>query len=389
MKLILHIGTHKTGTTALQRFLYANRERLAAHGFHYATPPHGLQHSNLAANALNGGENRSVRAFLTKHTEMARRYGAHTLLASAENFYAMSVLVGIRRRQACANAMERERLLIESLQSLMPAAIATTQIVCYVRRPDRYAESLYSQYVKRGVGFDGTFGEFLPLIEPALFYNTCIGLWSDAFGEKNCTVRVYESINGDIVSDFLPNVLDINDIASFTRTNNKANERVSRDLLEFKRTINKSVRFAERDIERAILRRMDEEMDWRRAEPQSYQDFLSPCERAELLSLLRPELEALQASHDLPAFPPFDLDRAKANWRPYPGLDRRRRQEIEFHYDRINRRFACRLERLALRSASLLRRRVPGTGVLLDVLKELGAKRTLHGSLMGTERGSR
>ena len=33
MKLILHIGTHKTGTTALQRFLYANREPLAGRVF--------------------------------------------------------------------------------------------------------------------------------------------------------------------------------------------------------------------------------------------------------------------------------------------------------------------------------------------------------------------
>ena len=111
----------------------------------------------------------------------------------------MSVLLGIRRRQACANAMERERLLIEALQSLMPPAIGTAQIVCYFRRPDRYAESLYSQHVKRGVGFDGTFGDFLPLIEPALFYSTCMELWSKVFGEKNCIVRVYESINGDIV----------------------------------------------------------------------------------------------------------------------------------------------------------------------------------------------
>ena len=114
----------------------------------------------------------------------------------------MSVLAGIRRRQACANAIESDRLLIETLQSLMPEAIGTTQIVCYFRRPDRYAESLYSQHVKRGVGFDGTFGDFLPLIEAALLYDTCMGLWSDIFGKKNCVVRVYESVNGDIVVTF-------------------------------------------------------------------------------------------------------------------------------------------------------------------------------------------
>ncbi len=55
MKLILHIGTHKTGTTALQQFLYANREPLVGHGFHYATPPH-VQEANLIANALKVGK---------------------------------------------------------------------------------------------------------------------------------------------------------------------------------------------------------------------------------------------------------------------------------------------------------------------------------------------
>jgi hypothetical protein len=71
MKLILHIGTHKTGTTALQQFLYANRQPLAAGGFYYATPPHGLQEANFVANALNVGKTRVVHSFFRKHTELA------------------------------------------------------------------------------------------------------------------------------------------------------------------------------------------------------------------------------------------------------------------------------------------------------------------------------
>jgi hypothetical protein len=388
MKLILHIGTHKTGTTALQRFLHANRETLTVRGFHYATPPHGVVHTNLIANALNVGKNHVVRTFLMKHMEVARRRGAHTILLSAENFYAMSVLASMQRRQVCANAVERDRTLIETLASLMPEGIATSQIVCYFRRPDRYAESLYSQHVKRGTIFDGPFGEFLPIIKPALFYNTCIGSWSDVFGKKDCVVKLYEFARGDIVSDFLQSIMNIDDVSQFRWLDELANERVGRDLIEFKRMRNKTARFSERDIERTILGLIDKSMELRRTEPGYYQDFLSPCERVELLRVLEPQLEGLQASHDLPPFPPFDLDGAKANWGPYPGLDEQRRQEIEFHYDRLNRRVGFRLERLALRSASLVRRSVPVTGVLLDVLKEVGAKRRLHGLLMGLQRGS-
>ena len=139
----------------------------------------------------------------------------------------------------------------------------------------------------------------------------------------------------------------------------KANERVSRDLLEFKRLRNRTARFSERDMERAILRLVDEEMELRRAEPDCYQDFLSPYERAELLRRLQPEMEALQASYDVPPFPPFDLESARANWSPIRVSVGERRQEIELHYDRINRRVAFRFERFALRSAGFLRRNVP------------------------------
>jgi hypothetical protein len=382
MKLILHIGTQKTGTTALQQFLYANREPLAACGFHYATPPHGLREANFVGNALNVGKCRVVNAFLTRHMELALRRGADTILVSAENFYAMSVLDAMQRREVCANAVERDRALIETLQSLMPEGIATTQIVCYFRRPDRYAESLYSQHVKRGIIFAGTFDEFLPIVKPALFYNKYMRAWSDVFGRKNCIVRLYEPVRADIVSDFVRNVVCIENIEQLADSQNRGNERVGRDLLEFKRLKNRTARANERDIERTILRLVDEKMELRKVEPDYYHEFLSPDGRAELLRLVEPEIEALQASHDVPPFPPFDLESAKANWSPYPGLSQQRRQEIELHYNRISRRVGFRLARLALRSASLLRRSVPGTGALLDVLKTFGAKHALQ-RLMG------
>jgi hypothetical protein len=387
MKLILHIGTHKTGTTALQRFLYANRESLAAHGFHYATPPH-LQEANLIANALNVGKKRVVRDFLAKHLECARRSGAHTILASAENFYAMSVLDAMQRREVCVNAVERDNALIETLHSLMPEGIGVSKIVCYFRRPDRYAESLYSQHVKRGIIFDGTFEEFLPIIRPALFYDKHMRAWSDAFGESNCTVRLYEPVRADIVSDFVGDVMGIDDIARCSRSHNQGNERVSRDVLEFKRLRNRTARANERDIERTILRLVDEEMELRKTEPDYYQDFLSPDQRAELLGLLQPEVAALQTLYNVPSFPPFDLERAKASWNPYPGLGQQRREEIQWHYDQINRRVAFRIDRLTLRSAGFLRRNVPSAGALFDVLKAFGAKHALRRAMRRMQLGN-
>jgi hypothetical protein len=387
MRLILHIGTPKTGTTAVQRFLYANRQPLDEFGFHYATSPHGSEQANAVANALSMGETRAVQAFLARHVNIARQRGAETLLISAENFYARNTHAAMQRQQIVPNALERDRKLVETLRDLLPDEIATCQIVCYFRRPDRYAESLYNQHVKRGI-VDRTFEGFLCLIEPALFYDRCLRAWADVFGQSNCFVRLYDTVKTDAIGDFSANVLRLQDVSELPHVHNQANERVSRDLLEFKRLKNRTARFGERHVENAILSLVNEEIGLRREEPASYQDFLSPDDRAGLLRKLQPELDALQASYGVPAFPPFAPETAKASWSPYPGLAQERRQDIECHYERINRRLAFRLERMMLRFAGLLRRSVPGTGPVIDALKRVGAKRALHGFAVGLQRGS-
>jgi hypothetical protein len=376
MKLILHIGTNKTGTTAVQQFLDANRNQLWRRGFHYATP-HRERDSNKLADAVRTGDASFVRAFFAKQLGVARQRGAHTLLVSAEKFYAMSVRSSMRQREICTNAVERDSALIQQLQSLIPEGMARTEIVCYFRRPDRYAESLYCQHVTTGIVFHG-FQEFLPIVESALHYNSYMNLWTNIFGEENCSVRIYERAAGDIVGDFLANVLHIHDLVNFTKSDLKANERVSRDLLEFKRIVNASLRLPERDIERTILRLVAKEMRAQGIEPRHYQDFLSPDRRAELLTRLQWEIEGLRTSYGVPAFPSFDAQDAKMSWKPYPGLDRDRRAEIEVCYARVRRRAGFRLERLALRSAGRLRRAAPGTAIVLDALKEMGGKRALH-----------
>ena len=386
MKLIVHIGTPKTGTTAVQQFLKHNQQVLRGVGFHYATPPHNLGHANSVANALNAGDSRTVQAFLAKHVRRARRNGAETILISAENFYVRDVLASMQRGQACPNAIERDGRLVQTLRALLPGEIEACRIACYFRRPDRYAESLYNQHVKRGI-VQSSFAEFLSLIEPTLSYDRCMRSWADVFGKSNCVVRVYDSVKKDVVGDFVANVLGIQDLSGFSRVHSQANERVSRDLLEFKRLTNQTARFTERYIDCTVFHLIEEEMGLLRGEPDSYQDFLSPDDRAHLLARLQPELDALQASYGVPAFAPCDTEGANVAWRPYPGLDRERRQAIQLHYDRINRRMAFRLERTMMRSAALLRRRVPGTGFVIDAVKRVGTKRALHAYAVGMQRG--
>lgn len=344
MKLILHIGTPKTGSTALQRYFNVNHESLKRVGIHYVSPD-PPKTVNAIVDAVCDCPDTVVRGFFNSNVEVALRKGAHTMIVSAENFYGMTVVESLRRRRPWAEGHDRESVLVHRLRRLVPDTIADHQVVCYVRRPDRFAESWYNQHVKGSSLFTGTFEDFLRIVSPILSYGSYLGIWADAFGQKKCTVRVYETV-GNVVTDFVRNVLQVDD-SRFSRQPHFPNERMSRELLEFKRMRNATLTQRDKDIEYRALPLLERRLTL--AEISSYQEFLSPHQRAELLDGLACELETLQSSFGLPPFPRFDLEAAKASWKSYPGLELGRQQELERQYSRITRLLRFRLGRLYLR----------------------------------------
>ncbi|MBN9022024.1 MAG: hypothetical protein J0H08_08010, partial [Rhizobiales bacterium] len=94
MTVVLHIGTHKTGTTAIQRFAAANRAKLRARGLWYPSYDeiklfvhYGHHHVSHAIANENGNRLSldETRRFLD-HVVAKKRPG-ETLLISAEPFY--------------------------------------------------------------------------------------------------------------------------------------------------------------------------------------------------------------------------------------------------------------------------------------------------------------
>ena len=92
MQFIIHIGTHKTGTSSLQRFLLLNKERLLSHGVFYGHGP-DTKNVNFLAGHTAYGRDEQVRQFLNNVVKQARQRETDTVILSGESFYAMSYFI--------------------------------------------------------------------------------------------------------------------------------------------------------------------------------------------------------------------------------------------------------------------------------------------------------
>jgi hypothetical protein len=166
---IVHIGLEKTGSTAIQRWLSANRLVLRKNGILMPSSIGYPNHTKLVAACLDDGaiDNiKSYQLFATGHTEKAFRrhvfaalqreiFSAHsdwrTLLISSE-------LISSR----LSSASEIERLLGQ-----IQPHVDRIRFVVFLRRQDQLAVSRFSSILRSGhSGFDDIFVDY----SPANFY---------------------------------------------------------------------------------------------------------------------------------------------------------------------------------------------------------------------------
>ena len=133
-RLLLHIGTHKTATSTLQLLMSSQRKALAAQGFCYPRTdrepsPNRNKHAFFRPLVAKGGP-----SFERMHGALMEEFaasGCHTMVLSAEGL--------------------AEFPLHRNLNSLsIFARDFDIEAICYVRRQDYFAESLWNQRCKTG-----------------------------------------------------------------------------------------------------------------------------------------------------------------------------------------------------------------------------------------------
>ncbi|WP_299658212.1 hypothetical protein [uncultured Tateyamaria sp.] len=174
--LVLHIGTHKTGTTYIQNVLARNADRLLKAGILY--PKSGrihnahfklcwqLRHADFKGAALDAiPEWRGMMdEFRTSKAEIA--------IVSAEEF---------------AFSIPPKRLA--DLK-----AHFDVRVVCFVRSPDTFVQSFYNQFVKDfSTRETRTLTQYLAEENPFFLANRpMLEKWIDVFGRPAVTVHSFE-----------------------------------------------------------------------------------------------------------------------------------------------------------------------------------------------------
>ncbi len=214
MQIILHIGTDKTGSTAIQTCLPANRDWLLSRSVYLPTT--GLGADNGHARVLEELDTGLLQ-------ELARELGQARTAGYARAIVSWEGMVRFNRGQI--------RRLADTLAGF------EVRVLIYVRDQAEIIQSAHLQWIKMHANARslGTLAEpatlrerifaYAFLRDPRRNYYRTLRRWQRGLQRPTFSVRAFskESLTGaDVISDFIAQ-LDIDDNAGFVRTPERTN----------------------------------------------------------------------------------------------------------------------------------------------------------------------
>lgn len=213
MKLTLHIGTEKTGTTSIQEFLVNNRQLLSdfniyspqslsyrfGQGNHVLLPfmisPESFEHDIWIGGRQWIGKGRQLNYFLSRarrklalEFENASHSSAHWVISS----------------ELLHSRIVNTRYIVK-LKEFLDLYFSDIEILVYLRRPIDTAVSSYSTAVQSGCYLPDLPGPDNPYLANLCNHEATIKRWSLVFSDSNVNVRLYQKnsfIGGDLINDF-------------------------------------------------------------------------------------------------------------------------------------------------------------------------------------------
>lgn len=264
MRFVIHMGNYKTGSTALQNYLYQNAEQLANYrifygqtdpaplcshaSFTYSLLRMTLQHMGLfhayEPHPIYQYISQSPNQILEQIIEDADTKHCETILLSHEAIFceAWRTLNGLRNIPNLGQFSEEDILkgFHQNLYDLLCSVSQEIRAVIYLRRQDDYLESQYNQYIK-APWWEETiqlpdFTEFMSLHPVTLDYRKPLEIIRKIYGIKNMTVLAYNK-HSHLQDDFITQILRLpsDSLQRFKQPEAAMENRsISHDIIDFK-----------------------------------------------------------------------------------------------------------------------------------------------------------
>lgn len=205
-RLILHIGTEKTGTSSIQLFLSRNRRQLLEQGFGVPL---------CLADAAGNHSWLPLLAYAdTRQDDLTEQWLAHRLdrdgqIAAKRQALRQEVLNSSAQTWILSSEHLQSRLTrgeeILRLRKLLEELFDTITLLLYLRQPLATAVSLWSTAVKCGHPFRDLPAPFSPYLHNLCNHRATIQRWRAGFPGHDLQVRLFQRgdlLEGDVVADF-------------------------------------------------------------------------------------------------------------------------------------------------------------------------------------------
>ena len=183
-RLILHLGTPKTGTTSLQNVLVAEEDRLSQQGIRYLKNFRAAINHNRLMMQLFKDDTVQQNVVRKLRRELDQSPESNQLIST-------EIAYGLRPTTRLLRAIGPERVL-------------GAEIIIYVRRQDLLLEAMAKQKLKSG-HYKGDLDTFIASRKGVGNYMSYIKNVQKRFPDVSVTCRPYDRsvlIDGDVIADF-------------------------------------------------------------------------------------------------------------------------------------------------------------------------------------------
>lgn len=235
MKLVLHIGRPKTGTTSLQQFLYKNRKRLSEFGY-------------FLFDEVGVPNNIDIPAYFSREaigglTSWARRWGITTSEEKEAHFTARNFVQNFDHQVSSASETHHTAIMtseqfstalpasgdIERLAQFLSERFDSVNVVCFVRSQVDLLPSSWSTEIRSGGTTTLRRAVKRTVSQQPFNYLKQAEAWSSCFGRKNVHFSRYRSdqvwdIRRRFAQMYLPDVEGLVYLSQRANSSYSANE---------------------------------------------------------------------------------------------------------------------------------------------------------------------